>query len=173
MTKTIPVVQDGILVDDQTPGPTICLDTGAWFAWLEAPATTRFSYALFNRARGYIDGFMTVRKEQRQRGTAYWSVYRRQGHRLRKLYLGPSAALTQTRLEQIAALLHSRDDPPLNPHFFVDRPSVWPHLRAGNATADLKTQIYVLRAGHGSLADAVGNGHPFIVDLEALIDLNP
>jgi hypothetical protein len=111
MTKTIPTVQDGLVVDDQTTGPTIRLDTPAWFAWLEASTTTRFSYALFNRSRGYIDGFMTVRKERRQRGTAYWSVYRRQGQRLRKFYVGPSAALTQARLEQIAVLLRPRDGP--------------------------------------------------------------
>lgn len=124
MTKNIPIVEDGIVVDDYTDGPAIRLDTRAWFAWLESPTTTRFSYALFNRARGYIDGFMTVRKEPRQRGTAYWSVYRRQGQRLRKLYVGPSSALTQARLEQIAALLRPRDGPPPNPHFFLDDPSV-------------------------------------------------
>ncbi len=128
MSKSIPVVQDGFVVDDHTPGPSIYLDTLAWFAWLEAPTTTRFSYALFNRAQGYIDGFMTVRKERRQRGTAYWSVYRRQGQRLRKLYLGTSAALTQTRLEQVAARLHPRDGPSANPHFFADGPSVPPYL---------------------------------------------
>jgi LuxR family maltose regulon positive regulatory protein len=120
MTKTIPIVKNGILVDEQTSGPTIHLDTAAWFAWLAAPTTTRFSYALFNRARGYIDGFMTVRKERRQRGTAYWSAYRRQSHRLRKRYLGPSAALTQTHLEQTAVLLCPGDGPPLQPHFLVD-----------------------------------------------------
>lgn len=126
MAKSIPIVQKGIVIDDQTDGPAIRLDTPAWFAWLEAPATTRFSYALFNRARGYIDGFMTVRKEHRQRGTAYWTVYRRQagapGARLRKVYVGPSAALTQARLEQIAAQLQPRAGPPINPHFFVGDP---------------------------------------------------
>jgi LuxR family transcriptional regulator, maltose regulon positive regulatory protein len=118
MTKDLPVVQDGIVIDDQSAGPVIRLDTSAWFAWLEAPTTTRFSYALFNRARGYIDGFMTVRKEPRQRGTAYWSVYRRQGQRLRKLYVGPSAALTQAQLEQIALLLRPRDGPLPKPTLF-------------------------------------------------------
>jgi len=113
MTKTIPVVQNGIVLDDQTDGPAIHLDTQAWFAWLEAPTTTRFSYALFNRARGYIDGFLTVRKERRQ-----------QGQRLRKVYVGPSAVLTQARLEQIAAQLQPRAGPPTNPHFFVNDPSI-------------------------------------------------
>jgi len=126
MTKSIPIVQDGIVLDDQTDGPIIRLDTPAWFTWLEAPTTTRFSYALFNRSRGYIDGFMTVRKEQRQRGTAYWSVYRRQGRRLRKVYVGPSTALTEARLEQIAAQLRPRAGPPPNPHFFaLKAANVW------------------------------------------------
>jgi len=115
MAKTIPIVEGGIVVADQTDAPFIHIDTPAWFAWLEASTTTRFSYALFNRSRGYIDGFMTVRKERRQRGTAYWTVYRRQagapGARLRKVYVGPSTALTAARLEQIAAQLRPRDGP--------------------------------------------------------------
>lgn len=111
MSNPIPIVKDGILLDDDRSGPTVHLDTPAWFAWLEDPATQRFSYALHNRAQGYIDGFMTVRKERRQRGTAYWSAYRRQGTRLRKLYIGRSAALTQTRLEEIAGRLRPRDGP--------------------------------------------------------------
>ena len=122
MTKTIPLVQKGIVLDDQTTGPTIYLDTPAWFVWLEASTTTRFSYALFNRSRGYIDGFMTVRKERRQRGTTYWTVYRRQGQHLRKVYVGPSSALTQARLEEIAERLRPRAGPLPNPHFFVDDP---------------------------------------------------
>ena len=68
---------------------------------------------------GYIDGFMTVRKERRQRGTAYWSAYRRQGQRLRKRYIGRSNALTQARLEQIAAHLRPRDGPPQTHTFSV------------------------------------------------------
>ncbi len=105
MAKEIPLVSRSLLSDPQHRGPSIHLDTPAWFAWLAAPTTTRFSYALFNQACGYIDGFMTVRKERRQRGGAYWAVYRRQGQHLRKLYLGPSSAVTATQLEQFAARL--------------------------------------------------------------------
>jgi LuxR family transcriptional regulator, maltose regulon positive regulatory protein len=54
---------------------------------------------------------MTVRKERRQRGGAYWVVYRRQGTRLRKVYVGLSAALTQVRLDQIAAAFRQPDNP--------------------------------------------------------------
>jgi LuxR family transcriptional regulator, maltose regulon positive regulatory protein len=105
MAHKIPKVSDGMLVDDQTHSPTITLDSPAWFAWLELPTSTRFAYALFNRQQGYIDGFMTVRKEARPRGTAYWSAYRRQGHRVRKLYLGRSTALTHAHLAQAAVRL--------------------------------------------------------------------
>ena len=110
MTKTIPLVRQARLEDPDATGPDLYLDSPEWFAWLDAPTTTRFSYALYNRARGYIDGFMTVRKETRQRGGAYWSVYRRRGGRLRKIYVGPSAALTSQRLEEIALRLR---DPPV------------------------------------------------------------
>lgn len=109
MAKDIPVVSNAILLDSGPDSPLISLDTPEWFAWLDAPITTRFSYALHNRSQGYIDGFMTVRKEKRQRGGAYWTVYRRCGGRLRKVYLGPSAALTIDRLEEVAIRLR---DPP-------------------------------------------------------------
>ncbi len=89
----------------QPHAPTIHLDSPQWFAWLEAPENHAFSYALHNHAKGYIDGFMTVRKEHRQRGGVYWSAYRRLGRRLRKLYLGPSASVTEARLRQVAARL--------------------------------------------------------------------
>lgn len=105
MAKDIPLVCKAMLTDPHHRGPPIPLDTPAWFAWLEAPTTTRFSYAFFNHTAGYIDGFMTLRKERRQRGGAYWSVYRRQNRRLHKLYLGASALLTHRYLEVVAARL--------------------------------------------------------------------
>ena len=102
MPASLPLVRRGILEDPDPTGPAIHLDTPEWFAWLDAPATTRFSYALYNQKEGYIDGFMTVRKESRQRGRRYWAVYRRQGQRIRKVYLGHSSALTLQRLAQVA-----------------------------------------------------------------------
>lgn len=112
MAYKTPRVSDGVLCDDRTPGPCIPLDSPAWFAWLDAPDNVCFTYALFNRRRGYIEGFMTVRKESRQRGGGYWSGYRRQGQRVRKFYLGRAAALTQTRLAQIAARIYPAAPPP-------------------------------------------------------------
>jgi hypothetical protein len=111
MAKNMPTVSAAILDLAESATRSIHLDTPAWFEWLDAPTTTRFSYALHNRARGYIDGFMTVRKERRQRGGVYWSVYRRQGNRVRKVYVGPSTALTGQRLDQIAAQLHNPEEP--------------------------------------------------------------
>lgn len=108
MAKDIPLVRCATL---ELPFTSIRLDSPAWFAWLEDPANTRFSYAIHNRARGYIDGFMTVRKERRQRGSAYWSVYRRRDGRLRKIYVGASVALTFDKLEEIVLRLR---DPPVD-----------------------------------------------------------
>lgn len=99
---------------------TIHLDSPQWFAWLEAPENDAFSYALHNHTKGYIDGFMTVRKERRQRGGVYWSAYRRQGRRLRKIYLGPSASVTKARLREVAARLYTGELPRESP---TDAPS--------------------------------------------------
>ena len=116
MAHKIPEVSDGRLWGDQLPGGgSIPLDSPQWFAWLEAPTTTSFAYALLNHQQGYIDGFMTVRKERRQRGASYWSAYRRAGLRVRKIYLGRSLLLTQARLAAVATRLQARDGP-LRPH---------------------------------------------------------
>ena len=55
---------------------------------------------------------MTVRKERRQRGGAYWSVYWHVGGRMRKAYVGRTVAVTDARLRAIAAdLLDSVQHP--------------------------------------------------------------
>jgi hypothetical protein len=102
-----PVVSGAWVYGPGLPSQGIRLDRPAWFAWLTEPTTTSFSYPLYDRRCGYISGFMTVRKEPRQRGGAYWTAYRRQGGRLRKIYLGTASGLTQARLDTVAAtLLH-------------------------------------------------------------------
>ena len=90
------------LCDPALGSEEIRLDTSAWFAWLEAETSISFSYPLFDRVCGYIVGFMTVRKERKQRGSAYWSAYRRSNGRLQKRYVGPSRQVTLARLEAIA-----------------------------------------------------------------------
>jgi len=105
MGINIPRVLDGSVYAPGQAGGAIRLDTAAWMTWLEAPTTRSFSYPLYDAAHGYIDGFMTVRKETRQRGGMYWSVFRRCNGRLRKIYLGPSRTVTQHRLHTIAESL--------------------------------------------------------------------
>jgi hypothetical protein len=87
----------------------IRLDSPEWVAWLDGPGMS-FAYPVYDPGHGYIDGFMTVRKERRQRGGSYWLVYRRCGARLRKVYVGPSQAVTSDRLAAIArAFLAEKD----------------------------------------------------------------
>ena len=107
MGGQIPVVSAQWVRDPAQAEQAIRLDTPAWFTWLEAATTECFSYPLFDPNCGYIVGFMTVRKERRQRGGQYWAVFRRQGTRVCKIYLGRSASVTQTRLETIAAQLRT------------------------------------------------------------------
>jgi len=102
MSAKTPTVSAHWVYDPAQPTEAIRLDTPAWLAWLDAATTTRFAYPVFDPAHGYIAGFMTVRKEQRQRGGAYWVAYRRCRGQLRKVYLGRAATLTQARLEMTA-----------------------------------------------------------------------
>jgi hypothetical protein len=41
------------------------------------------------------------------RGRSYWTAYRRQGRRLRKIYLGPSLSVTKARLHEVADHLYT------------------------------------------------------------------
>jgi LuxR family maltose regulon positive regulatory protein len=102
MAAKTPSVSNDRLYDPAQPGASIRLDTPAWAAWLDAPTTTSFSYPLYNHTRGYIEGVMTVRKERRARGGAYWSAYRRYHGTLRRVYLGRSPCVTHARLQAIA-----------------------------------------------------------------------
>ena len=104
MPRTIPTIgwvwADGALrAELEQPGERgIVVESAAWFAWLEQETARRFAYGVFDRQLGYIVSFVTVRKERRQRGGDYWVAYQRVGGRLRKAYLGRSAALTADRL---------------------------------------------------------------------------
>ncbi|MBA3946755.1 MAG: hypothetical protein H0X37_19600 [Herpetosiphonaceae bacterium] len=112
MSAQTPRVWTTHVEDPKTPNESIALDTAAWLAWLEAPTTRRFTFPVFDARFGYIVSFMTVRKERRQRGGWYWSVYHRQGSRLQRIYLGRSASVTRARLEEIAQTLRPLVGPP-------------------------------------------------------------
>jgi hypothetical protein len=107
MTPTVWVSSWGTAprAEVRLPGPPeqgIGLDTPSWQAWLEAPSTFSFAYPIYDSQVGYICGFMTVRKERRARGGEYWMAYRRAGGRVRKIYLGRAAQLTQQQLAATA-----------------------------------------------------------------------
>lgn len=107
MSSKTPNVAGPHLFDPDRPGQMIWLDSPAWFAWLEQPTTTRFSYPLFDPTCGYVIGVMTVRKEPRRRKESetddrYWAAFRRCRGKLRKIYLGRSTAVTQARLSLIS-----------------------------------------------------------------------
>jgi len=109
MAANLPRISEQWVYDPVGPDGTVQLDTPAWFAWLGAETTRRFSYPLFDPHLGYIVGFMTVRKEKRQRGGEYWVAYRRVGGQLRKVYIGSSGAVTAERLEAIANRLGGKE----------------------------------------------------------------
>jgi hypothetical protein len=102
MARKIPRVSEQWLYDPQVPTGEIRLDSAAWFEWLERATTISFSYPNFEPSCGYIVGFLTVRKERKQRGYQYWSAYRRRNGRLQKRYVGPSRQVRLARLEAIA-----------------------------------------------------------------------
>src|SRR6266536_3506574 len=104
MARRIPYVAAGVLHRPDHPDlPAVALDTPAWWSWLDDP-TTR-SFAFHDPA-----GAFTARKEQRQRGGAYWTAYRRVRGKVVSAYLGKSAALTRERLTAAAARLARSSD---------------------------------------------------------------
>lgn len=111
MATKPPRISEQWVYDPTSASGGIRLDTAAWFAWLESATTTRFSYPLFDPQRGYIVGFMTVRKERRQRGGWYWVAYRRRCGPLRKAYIGASSAVTAGCLQMIAQRLWGKEVP--------------------------------------------------------------
>ena len=106
-TPTVWVISWGAAsrAEVQLPEQSECgirLESEAWWAWLELPSTHSFAYPIYDSQVGYICGFMTVRKEWRARGSEYWMAYRRTGGRVRKIYLGRAAQLTQQQLAATA-----------------------------------------------------------------------
>jgi LuxR family transcriptional regulator, maltose regulon positive regulatory protein len=96
-------------LDVASAGERVVLDSPGWFAWLAAESTRRFAYAIYERQLGYTVGFLTVRKERRQRGGAYWVAYRRLGGQVCKVYIGSSEAVTGARLQAIACQLRGKE----------------------------------------------------------------
>ena len=98
--KTSLVLSGYLYTDDAYNG--LRLDSPAWFAWLST--VTTFYY----EGR---QGTFTAHCERRQRGTLYWTAYRRQHGLLRRIYLGKANQLTAQRLEEVAGLLSTLSAP--------------------------------------------------------------
>jgi hypothetical protein len=139
----------------------ITLDTAAWFAWLAAPTTTSFAYPVFDASCGYIVGVMTVRKEGRQRGGCYWSAYRRQGGRLRKVYLGPTAAITRTRLATVACSFTTNLALPPPPHPPQNPPGSGEEGASVSAACEQPEDV---RGALGQPSLEATRSHPHIMD---------
>ena len=110
MAANLPRISEEWVYDPMGPDRSVQLDTPAWFAWLAAETTKRFSYPLFDPQVGYIVGWMTVRKEQRQRGGDYWVAYRRRSGHVRKVYIGSSGVVTGERLKAIAYRFQRKEE---------------------------------------------------------------
>jgi hypothetical protein len=104
MARTLPVVYSkklwqtatlqGWVGDRSRERIEIKLESEAWFAWLEAEQSFRFSYWQASGERLNV----TVRPEKRGERT-YWQGWKTiQGHTIKK-YIGPSAKMTKARLD--------------------------------------------------------------------------
>jgi LuxR family maltose regulon positive regulatory protein len=81
---------------DYPPQQIMSGNEEAWRAWL----TTHSSFSFQGQ-----NGYLSVLKEVRPRGTGYWYVYHTSAGQTRKRYLGRSEAVTPGRLEEMAQIL--------------------------------------------------------------------
>ncbi len=94
--RSTPKVVSGYLYTDDAFTGTV-VGSPAWFAWLDLAST--FYY------EAHPGSSFTVHREQRQRGTLYWTAYRRDRGVLRRVYLGKADQLTPQRLAEVALTL--------------------------------------------------------------------
>jgi len=108
MAKTTPKVQHNQLHLPGHQTPLCTVDSPAWFAWLESATSFRYhsqQRRLIIRHYGPLLAPISLRKEKRRR-RFLWYAYKRAYGRLHKRYVGLSAALTTTKLDQVALWLN-------------------------------------------------------------------
>lgn len=94
--RSTPKVVSGLLyTDDAFTGTPV--GSPAWFDWLSLASTFYFE--------SRHGSTFTAHREHRQRGTYYWTAYRRQRGVLRRIYLGKTDQLTMQRLADVALTL--------------------------------------------------------------------
>jgi hypothetical protein len=132
------VMQDHLAIPDADGLPTvrIALGSTAWYDWLAGESNQAFAFAS-------PQGSFTARRE-RQRNGWYWYAYRRQGARVRKLYLGKAADLTLERLTTVNGMLAQPPDA-VGAAVGREKPA---QLPSANAQRDslLATKIHVPRS---------------------------
>ena len=93
--RTTPKIMSGRLyTEDDFTGTLV--GSPAWFIWLSSATTFYYESRL---------GTFTAHRESRLRGDQYWTAYRRQAGRLRRVYIGKADQLTPHRLEEVAVRL--------------------------------------------------------------------
>src|SRR5579864_2959928 len=85
------IISGYLYTDDAFTGTVV--GSPAWFAWLGLAST------FYYEAR--LGSSFTAHREQRQRGSHYWTAYRRQHRVLRRVYLGKADQLTPQRLAEV------------------------------------------------------------------------
>ncbi len=101
-----PVVQDGVLTfQEDGEQRSLKVGTPAWFAWLQT--ATKFHYVTDNIS-------YRVRKEHPPQVLTYWywRAYRTSGRKIYRLYVGKVDAVTDERLQAIAAEFQARQAQP-------------------------------------------------------------
>ena len=102
-------------VDDPLLGrwyETVKIGSVAWFARMEAERPT-FSFELPS------DLSITLRAEEKQRGTLYWVAYKRHADKVRKHYIGRTDALTYERMRGACLALNVANYQPMRTATFV------------------------------------------------------
>ncbi len=116
------------------------LDTPTWREWLEQVASFAF--------RGQ-KGTYTARKEQIKQSDWYWYAYQRAQKRVRKKYVGKSAALTVQRLEEVAQLFNAEQategEPASDPVLVQTRRAAHEHTLVPTLRAPLAPRHLVMR----------------------------
>lgn len=169
--KGTPLIENGVLHFIQDGAEqTIAVGSDAWTAWLND--ATRFY------VKNQQHGHFSCRKETRQRGSAYWSAYRRVHGRMYRIYVGKDDDLTPQRLDEIAQRLQQmiydqdativtqrkkRIDPPIIQTVHTDKDKLWFSLTDGrvlgaplawfprlmNATPEQRQHWEIIGAGTG------------------------
>lgn len=108
MASKTPKVQGEQLYLAGDTKPVCQMDTLEWFAWLETITSFRYyTPQQITVARGYTRPMrpISVRKEKRRQGHLRYAYIRTHGQLYRR-YVGKTAVLTQSKLDEVAARLN-------------------------------------------------------------------